>query len=416
MKRAEQLLPDAPPFPTLSAEELAAEYLELHPEASEASVLTPFYLPSSWTESEGEGWAGLRPSRLRGVWQLVSPDRRVVALYTQERLLSDVEALAREQALPREASIAALPPGARPDPPEAFASLPAGEPLEGWQLLLRLDDPLLLDSSASRRMTAYLWTAALFILAIVVLAALMARFVSRQMKVARLKNDLVASVSHELKTPLSSIRVLVDTLLEGQYRDERRVQEYLELVSRENARLSRLIDDFLTFSRMERNRRAFELVPTDPAEVVDAAVSSARERFEAAGFRLDVEAAPGLPRIMADREAMVTVLLNLLDNAYKYTEEDKRVAVRAFERNGRVVLEVEDHGIGMSARACRKVFDRFYQVDESLSRRTGGVGLGLSIVRFIVEAHAGSVRAASRPGHGSTFTVELPVVNAPEAL
>jgi signal transduction histidine kinase len=133
-----------------------------------------------------------------------------------------------------------------------------------------------------------------------------------------------------------------------------------------------------------------------------------RERFSRPGCRLDVQVAPGLPPIVADRDALVTVLLNLLDNAYKYSGVEKQVTVRAFAEGGYLNLEVADNGIGLSPRATRRVFDRFYQVDQRLSRRAGGCGLGLSIVKFIVEAHGGTVTVSSRLGKGSTFTVRLP--------
>ena len=252
--------------------------------------------------------------------------------------------------------------------------------------------------------------------AIVALTALVARVVGRQMRVARIKNDLVATVTHELKTPLSSIRMLVDTLLDGHYRgDERKTREYLELISRENERLSRLIDHFLTFSRMERDKRSFDFERTTPGRIVEEAAGAIRERLEATGFTLEVEVADRLPDLVADADAMVTVLLNLLENAMKYSGDARWIALRVFEREGGVRFEVEDHGIGMSARTARRVFDRFYQADRSLARRVGGCGLGLAIVKFVVEAHAGRVGVESRAGRGSRFSATLPAAGSAAA-
>jgi signal transduction histidine kinase len=118
--------------------------------------------------------------------------------------------------------------------------------------------------------------------------------------------------------------------------------------------------------------------------------------------------APGLPKVIGDRDALVTVLVNLLDNALKYSGDEKKIQLRGSTSNGNVYLEVQDNGIGFPRSAAKKIFDRFYQVDQSLSRRTGGCGLGLSIVKFIVAAHKGSITAKSQPGKGSTFTVQLP--------
>jgi len=238
--------------------------------------------------------------------------------------------------------------------------------------------------------------------------------VGRQIKLTGLRNNLIATVSHELKTPLSSMRVLVDTLLEGRYRNSEQAREYLELIARENVRLSRLIDNFLTFSRMERNKRAFQFEPLSAEAVVNEAVEAVSERFDSGGFKLDVDVKKGLPSVKGDRDALVTVLVNLLDNAYKYSSDDKRVMVRAYGASASVCLEVEDHGVGMTRRAMRRIFDAFYQVDRRLSRRGGGTGLGLSIVRFIVTAHDGTIDVWSEPEKGSRFTVKLPIARTVE--
>ncbi len=270
------------------------------------------------------------------------------------------------------------------------------------------DDPFRV--AIGRQRWAYAWSAAAGIGTIVLLVAGAGAFLTRQMRLTRLKNDLIATVSHELKTPLSSMRVLVDTLRQGRACDERQRREYLDLIARENERLSRLIDNFLTFSRMERNKRAFPIEPVAPRELVDLAVEAQGERWEVPSATLCVEVAEDLPPVLVDRDAMVTALLNLLDNAWKYTGREKRVVVRARRDKGEVVFEVADNGVGLTARSARRVFDRFYQVDRSLTRTAGGCGLGLSIVRFIVEGHGGRVWATGRPGEGSVFFLALGAV------
>jgi signal transduction histidine kinase len=210
-------------------------------------------------------------------------------------------------------------------------------------------------------------------------------------------------VSHELRTPLASMRLLVDTLLDDEAPDSTKTREYLELIARENARLSRLIENFLTFSRLERNRQKFEFRATPPERVVRGAVEAVQDRFP-----VEVDLAPGLPAVRADQDALTTVLLNLLDNACKYTPGEKHIVLKAFPRNGHVVFAVQDNGIGIAPRERRKIFRRFYQVDQRLARESGGCGLGLSIVEFIVRAHGGTVQVESEPGRGSTFSVELP--------
>jgi signal transduction histidine kinase len=217
----------------------------------------------------------------------------------------------------------------------------------------------------------------------------------------------VSAVSHELKTPLASMRLLVDALLQDERLDPAKTRDYLQLMAVENARLSRLIENFLTFSRLERNRHRFTLTPTNPSDVVREALTAMADRVR--GDRApSVEIDPDLPAIAADRDALVTALLNLLDNAYKYTPANRRIAVRAFREGDHVVLAVEDNGIGIPQREQKRIFRRFYRVDQRLARETAGSGLGLSIVDAIVRAHGGRVHVMSRPEQGSTFAVYVP--------
>jgi signal transduction histidine kinase len=245
-----------------------------------------------------------------------------------------------------------------------------------------------------------------------VLAALALRLVRRQVALTLLRNDLVANVTHELKTPLSSMRLLVDTLLNSPRLNEQTAREYLQLIAQENLRLSRLIDNFLTFSRMERNKYAFGFKEVPAAEIAEGAITAVTERFNVPGCRFTTQIAPELPCVTADADALVTAVVNLLDNAYKYSGEEKQITLSAEAANGSVFFAVKDNGIGLSPRDTKRIFKRFYQVDQRLSRSGGGCGLGLSIVKFIVSAHHGVVRVESQPGRGSTFTISLPATPA----
>ena len=387
MRQLQELTPDLPAPDTLAAEDLAARYLELELPAARAG--------------------GVGASGIDGVWQLVAGDGRIVALYRQSSIQTELASLAAAS-VPADVEIDLLLPGADTSDRQAFLSLATGGDLPGWRLALHLTDQDAVDSAADAQVTAYLWTGVLLIAVIAALAFVIARVVGRQIRLTRLKNDLIATVTHELKTPLASMRLLVDTLLDDQRHDEAQVREYLGLISKENHRLSRLIEDFLTFSRMERNKLAFDKRDVEPAEVVRTAADAVGPRFDREHCRFDVEIAPTLPRIVADPDAMATVIVNLLDNAYKYSNEEKHIVLRTYSENGNVCFSVRDNGIGLSRRAARRVFERFYQVDRRLSRDTSGVGLGLSIVKFIVDAHGGIVNVDSQPGRGSTFTVSLP--------
>jgi signal transduction histidine kinase len=281
-----------------------------------------------------------------------------------------------------------------------------------WTVELYLSDGDFFDKAAQRQVSLYLWGGILVIVVMLLAGAMAIQSVGRQIRLNRLKNDFVATVTHELKTPLSSMRMLVDTLLEGRTRDSQQVREYLELIARENQRLSRMIDNFLTFSRMERNKQAFTMQYCPPAKIVQSAVEVVANRFEQTGVKFTQDIESGLAGISADSDAMVMVLVNLLDNAFKYTSSDKQISLRAYRDSSRICFEVRDNGRGMTRKVMRRIFDRFYQADPHLNRTAEGCGLGLSIVQFIVKAHGGRITVESTPGKGSTFTVSLPAVSA----
>ena len=221
------------------------------------------------------------------------------------------------------------------------------------------------------------------------------------------KTDLVAAASHELRTPVTAISVLVDGLRADQQLDVRKTREYLDMMASETSRLQRLIDSFLTFAQLDRGRQQFTLVPVQPSWLVETAVDAIRDRLPDDG-RVELDIAPGLPFVIADADALNTALVNLLENALKYTTGDKRIRVRASADDGFVRFDVTDNGIGIPSGEQRRIFQRFYRIDQRLSRETAGVGLGLSIVELVMRAHGGSVAVQSAPGAGSTFTLRVP--------
>ena len=294
------------------------------------------------------------------------------------------------------------------NPGEAtFLKAPLGKFFPGWNVEIHFSDVDIFEKTAERQKVIYIWAGLLAIAVMVAAGLLAARVVGKQIKTNKLKNDFIATVSHELKTPLASMRVLVDTLLEGSYRNQQQVTEYLELVSKENERLTGLIDNFLTFSRMERNKQAFAMARTSPAAIARDAAEAVKTKFSKGQCWFEVNIHDDLPDVTADRDAMVTVLVNLLDNSYKYSYDDKRIELSVSSEDGSVSFCVSDNGTGMSRRAVKKIFKRFYQVDRSLARHAEGCGLGLSIAKFIVDAHKGSITVSSKSGEGSIFTVRL---------
>ena len=256
---------------------------------------------------------GLRETALRDVWALTSDDGRVIALYRTGRL----EAMMHDflhQVTPSGIVFIAYPP----DVMGGTEAIAAGPWMPGWQLSFQPLDMTPFDAAARRQVIVYVSVALGGIALMAIVGAAAGRTLRRQMRLARLKTDLAAAVSHELRTPVASMRVLVDGLLADQPLDLEKTREYLQMVAGENERLSRLIENFLAFSRLERERYRFVFTEVEPSAVVTAAMSAIRDRIPAT-CDLEVDVAPSLPAIMADADALVTALVNLLDNAIKYT-------------------------------------------------------------------------------------------------
>lgn len=269
------------------------------------------------------------------------------------------------------------------------------------------------ESQSSAALTSdkavlYLWIGGIVLGLSVLSGVAIVMSVRRQASVTQLKDNLVATVTHELKTPVSSIRLLVDTLMDEGRREKVNTQEYIELISRENQRLGRLIDNFLSFSRMERSKGSFDIKRISPVSVVDAAEQAFRERFKGQRFDLEIRLDEKLPDIVGDQDALATVLGNLLENAFKYGGRDRRIELHGTAGVGGLEFEVQDFGKGISKRDQKRVFRKFFQVDHNASGQTGSVGLGLSIVEFIVSKHSGHIELDSEIGKGSTFRVRIP--------
>ena len=235
------------------------------------------------------------------------------------------------------------------------------------------------------------------------------RNISREMALARLKSDFVSNVSHELRTPLSLIRLYAETLELGRLKSADKYHEYYSIIRKESERLTALINNILDFSRIEAGRKEYDFRETDMRELVHNTLESYRFQIEQNGFDFEEKIADDVPTLRVDREAMARSLLNLVNNALKYSQDRKFIGVNLFRENGSVKLEVVDHGIGIPEQEQAKIFEKFYRVGDPLVHNTKGSGLGLSLVRHIVVAHGGEVKVDSAPGRGSKFTISLPV-------
>jgi signal transduction histidine kinase len=238
--------------------------------------------------------------------------------------------------------------------------------------------------------------------------ALTYRNVTKEMALARLKSDFVSNVSHELRTPLSLIRLYAETLEMGRLTSPEKYQEYYRIIRKESERLTSLINNILDFSRIEAGRKEYDFRETDMCELVHNTLDSYRYQLEQSGFQFE-EKIDDVPPLRVDREAMARSLLNLVNNALKYSQDRKFIGVNLYRDNGSVKLEVVDQGIGIPDHEQQKIFEKFYRVGDPLVHNTKGSGLGLSLVRHIVQAHGGQVSVDSQPGQGSKFTIALPV-------
>jgi signal transduction histidine kinase len=249
-------------------------------------------------------------------------------------------------------------------------------------------------------------------LANVIISGTAAIALYQQSRLRELQNTALATVAHELKTPLASMRLLTDTLLDMAEPDPERCRSYLQLIATENDRLIRISENFLTLSRFEAEPGLTQRSPIEPVVLARAALGSLDSQFKQAGIEPETAFEENLPFVTVNRESTVVVLVNLLENALKYSDPGKPVAMRVQASNGTVQFIVEDHGIGIAPEALPRIFDCFFQADQKLARTREGCGLGLHIARSIVEAHGGTVTVQSTVGIGSSFCVKLPATQS----
>jgi signal transduction histidine kinase len=232
---------------------------------------------------------------------------------------------------------------------------------------------------------------------------------SRAMKLSQMKADFVSNVSHELRTPLASIRVFGEFLRLGRVRDQAKIHEYGEYIENESRRLTQLINNILDFSKIESGQKTYHFERSYVEQIIADTLKTLEVMIEQHGFSIqfDRPAAP-LPQAMVDPEAIAQAFINLLDNAVKYSGESKRIDIHVRGEDNFVAVAVTDYGVGISGDERDKVFEKFYRVGNSLVHDVKGSGLGLSIVKHIIEAHRGRVVVESELGRGSTFTILLP--------
>lgn len=238
-------------------------------------------------------------------------------------------------------------------------------------------------------------------------ALIVLRDVTHLRHLETVRSDFVANVSHELKTPITSIKGFVETLLSDDWNHEPDILRFLEIINQQAGRLNAIIDDLLTLSRLEQKQGHVMTEDTQIADVLDNAVYLCQ--LQATEKNITVETTcPEELKLPINAPLLEQALVNLIINAIKYSEPDKRVTVTAEKQAEEILISVKDEGFGIEHKHLERLFERFYRVDTARSRKLGGTGLGLSIVKHIVQAHEGSIRVESKPGSGSKFTLTLP--------
>ncbi len=278
-----------------------------------------------------------------------------------------------------------------------------------WTIEFYHQDPTLIERLLSSRRSIYFYI--FFLIAGILISGLYLtiRSVTHELELARLKSDFVSSVSHELKSPLTSIRQLAEMLQTGRVPSEQRRQKYYDVIVEQSKRLSLMISSVLDFARMEAGKKQFDFELTDMDRFLQEIVAVMEQRVSHDGFEVSVQSENLLPPISIDRSTMEQAITNLLDNAIKYSTKGKKIIVRLYSADQFLNISVQDFGVGIQPNELNKIFDRFYRSSNELVRSKRGSGLGLTLVKQIVKAHHGLIEVESKPGEGSTFTIKLPI-------
>ncbi|GHV35229.1 hypothetical protein FACS1894187_07500 [Synergistales bacterium] len=358
-----------------------------------------------WTKRAGAGseivGCSVRMDALRGRIADVLP-----AVLSEARILTVLDDMGEPLVAP--------PSVAAPEWRRPFVAREISPLLPRWEVGVWLANPAALTSRV-RFATLAVWVlvAALFFVIVVGSAAVL-WILGSEMRVAAQKTTFVANVSHELKTPLTSIRLFAELLLSGKQGNEEKRREYLHTMMSEVDRLARLIDNVLAASKREKEN--YPMQPLSLSELARDTAEQLKPHLEKSGFAivLECDESSGALDVWGNREALRQVIMNLLSNAEKYSNRIREIRLSCGDEGKMAVLEVADRGIGVEPRFTDRIFREFFRADDSLSASKSGAGLGLAIARKIAHRHGGDVTYAPRPGGGSLFSLRLPLFTNPK--
>lgn len=303
-------------------------------------------------------------------------------------------------------------------PPPAGARLTVSSPFEGrfpsWTIELYQVDPHFFESLISGRQSFYIYALITVMLAMIFGAIMTTRMMSRELELARMKSDFVSTVSHEFRSPLTSIRQLAEMLQSGRVLSDERRKRYYDVILEQSERLSLMVSNILDLARIDEQRFNLEYEQVDMKQLLNSIVMRVRNQREVEDISIALNIDDELPLASVDPGAIAHIMSNLIDNAIKYSSERPKVTIAAHSDHHDIVITVEDQGVGIPKGETEKVFERFYRTGDEFTRKVKGSGLGLALVRELVHAHGGTIKLSSEPHKGSTFTIRLPLISDKE--
>ena len=255
----------------------------------------------------------------------------------------------------------------------------------------------------------YFWTIITLIIILVFGTALIVRIVAREMEILKIKSDFVSSVSHEFKTPLTSMKALTERLEKGKVTQPAKMKQYISIISQDIDRLIRLVGNILNFSNIEEGKKVYKKEETDIAIWLKEAINNYKKESIESDINISVELKNDLPALYIDKDAMIQAIFNLLDNAVKFSRGDVEAEVTAEKNGNTIIIKIKDKGIGIENDEKDKIFEKFYRGKSAVNNFIKGTGLGLALVKYTVEAHNGHIDVESEPGWSTVFTITLPI-------